>query len=174
MPINALCGCGCGKLTRKRDAYGNSMCTAAKRRRSKLPIEAKVAQDSSKLPIEAKVAQDSAKDMFTLLRSVGMPRTRQKKKTSAAAQVRQKLLKFMQDNAHLKLEVACRTEELGRATAEVARVSGELAVLRRRFLLMEDTRDWAACARMNNSSATLPATVGRRFVEAHKSSRSAH
>lgn len=140
------------------------MCTVAKRHRTKAPIKEKADQDTTK-------GMDTMEGMDTLLFSLGLPRVRQQEKASTAALVRQRLKKLVRENTSLKIEVANRTEEVARGAAEVARVTGQLTILRRRFDLMADTQDWAACARMANSLETLPPTVARRAMEVCKGSR---
>lgn len=154
MPINARCGCGCGKLTRKRDANGVSLCTAAKRGRPKAPIKMEVGQDFT---------MAKSKPMDALLLLLGAPRKRFKIKASMGALVRHKFMKLSDENTLLKSEVACRTEE-------VAHLTGQLLALRQRFDLMEDTRDWFACARRANTAEMLPPTVARRVAEVRRGS----
>lgn len=149
------------------------MCTAPKKRRMKVPIK------EEKVPIKKEVTKvmsyksSVAEGVDSVLGSLGMPRTRHYHKGSGAALIRRRLMILIQENARLKLVVARQKEEISVGAADLARVSGELAVTTRRFDLMIDTRDWVACARMANSTGSLPPTVVRRVREARGGSHAA-
>jgi len=174
MPINALCGCGCGKLTRKRDANGQSMCSAARKLRTKAPIKVEVTQNAFNAKFMSHIVPQSTEEgMDSMLCSLGVPRTRHKKKASGEAQVRRRLMNLIHENAYLKMEVARQKKEISCGAEDVARLRGQLGVTAERVALMLDTQDWIACARRANCQESLPPTVARRVTEVCRGSRAA-